>query len=204
MLSAIPETAEPFPFFLEDTLAREAVGTHNGVQAGLGGDGLPPTIVKGDALIRDLSDQVTMEADLCDLAVHGDAGVLQGPVTTIGDGGVHEAFDLAHDAVRLVWKNSTGSPDVVRTDRVTVYPLSQAGVAREPEQFQDLHAVDVSVAVLSQRTFEPTDTGSASDRVQAEGPDAGAVVAVDGEAHQVVCCWKYCIRSGAGHQVADQ
>jgi len=102
VLSAIPETAEPFPFLLEDTLAREAALTHDGVQPGFGGDGLPPTIVKGDALIRDLSDQVTMEADLCDVAVHGDAGVLQRPVTTLGDGGVHEAFDLAHGWLRLV------------------------------------------------------------------------------------------------------
>jgi len=138
--------------------------------------------VKGDALIRDLSDQVAMEADLCDLAVHGHAGVSGGPVATFGDRGVHEAFDLAH-VLRLVDVASIGSPDVVRTDRVTVYPLSQAGVTREPEQFQDLQAVDVSVTILSQRTFEPTDTGSASDRVEAEGPDAGAVVAVDGEAH---------------------
>jgi hypothetical protein len=107
----------------------------------------------------------------------------RGPVATFGDRGVHEAFDLAHVRLRLVDVASIGSPDVVRTDRVTVYPLSQAGVAREPEQFQDLHAVDVSVTVLSQRTREPTDPCRASDRVQAEGPDAGAVVAVDGEAH---------------------
>ena len=69
------------------------------------------------------------------------------------------------------------------TDSVPVHPPSQAGVAREPEQFQDLHAVDVSVAVLSQRTREPTDPCRASDGVQAEGPDGLAVVAVDGEAH---------------------
>ena len=65
--------------------------------------------MKGDTLIRDLSDQVTMEADLCDLAVHGHAGVSGGPVATFGDRGVHEAFDLAHDAFRLVWKNSRRS-----------------------------------------------------------------------------------------------
>ena len=47
---------------------------------------------------------------------------------------------------------SIGSPDVLGTDRVTVYPLSQAGVAREPKQFQDLHAADVGVAILSQGT----------------------------------------------------
>ena len=107
MLSAIPETAEPFPFLLEDALAREAVLTHDGVQPGLGGVGLPPTIVKGDTLIRDLGDQVTMETDLCDIAVHGHAGVSGGPVATFGDGGVHEAFDLAH-VLRVVDVASIG------------------------------------------------------------------------------------------------
>ena len=118
MLSAIPETAEPFPFLLEDALAREAVGTHDGVQPGLGGGGLMPTIVKGDTLIRDLSDQVTMEADLCDLAVHGHAGVSGGPVTTFGDGGVHEAFDLAH-VLRVV-------------DVASIGPLRASGVGTVP------------------------------------------------------------------------
>ena len=47
VLSAVPETAEPFPLVLENALAREAVLTHDGVQPRLGGDGLPPTIVKG-------------------------------------------------------------------------------------------------------------------------------------------------------------
>jgi len=140
--------------------------------------------VKGDALLRDLSDQVTMETNLSDVPVHGDAGVSRRPVATFGDRGVHEAFDLAH-VLRLVDVASIGSPDVVRTDRVTVYPLSQAGVTREPEQFQDLQAIDVSVTVLSQRTREPTDSCRASDGVQAESPDGLAVVAVDGEAHCV-------------------
>ena len=144
--------------------------------------------MKGDALSRDLSDQVTMEADLshCQLTlvveeIH-DLGVARFPVTTLGDRGVHEAFDLAH-VLRLVDVASIGSPDVLGTDSVPVHPPSQAGVAREPEQFQDLHAVDVSVTVLSQRTREPADPCRASDGVQAEGPDGGAVVAVDGEAH---------------------
>ena len=100
-------------------------------------------------------------------------------VGLLADRDVHH---LGHRSV-VVHVASIGSPDVVRTDRVTVYPLSQAGVTREPEQFQDLHAADVSVTVLSQRTREPTDTGRASDRVQAESPDGLAVDAVDGEAH---------------------
>ena len=152
VLSAIPETAEPFPLVLENALAREAVLTHDGVQPRLGGVGLPPTIVKGDALIGDLSDQIAMEADLSDVPVHGDAGVSGAPVTTLGDRGVHLAFDLAHGWLRLVDVASIGSPDVLGTDAVTVYPLALGVVAREPEHLENLQAVNVGVAVLGQRT----------------------------------------------------
>ena len=99
MLGAIPEAAEPFPFVLKDTLTREAVGAHDSVESALSGDRLPPSIVQFHCTILNLSDQVTMQADLCDPIAMGHASVLQFPVTTIGDGGVHEAFDLTHEAV---------------------------------------------------------------------------------------------------------
>ena len=69
---------------------------------------------------------------------------------------------------------------------MTVYPLSLGDVAAVPEHLQDLPAVDVGVAILSQATIEPADPSGARDGVQAQGPDAGAVVAVDGETHRVV------------------
>ena len=103
MLGAIPEATEPLPLVLEDTLARQAVGTHDSVQAGLSGDRLPPSIVQFDAAIGDGGDVVTMEVDpggLHPCRVAGDdLGVLQFPVTPLGDSGVHEAFDLTHEAV---------------------------------------------------------------------------------------------------------
>ena len=40
--------------------------------------------------------------------------------------------------------------------------------------------------VLYQGTIEPTDPSGASEGVQAQGPNAGGVVAVDGVAHRVV------------------
>ena len=69
---------------------------------------------------------------------------------------------------------------------MTVHPLALGVVARVPEHLQNLPTADVSVAVLRQRTIEPTDTGRASDGVEAEGPDGAGVVAVDGEAHCVL------------------
>ena len=72
------------------------------------------------------------------------------------------------------------------TDSVTVYPLSLGDVAAVPEHLQNLPAVDVSVTVLSQATIEPADPSSAREGVQAQGPDACAVVAVDRVTHRVV------------------
>ena len=99
MLGAIPEAAEPFPFVLKDTLTREAVGAHDGVQAGLSGDRLPPSIVQFHASLADLCDQVTMQADLCDPIAMGHASVSTLPVATLGDRLIHEAFDLTHEVV---------------------------------------------------------------------------------------------------------
>ena len=103
MLGAIPEATEPLPLVLENTLAREAVGTHDGVQAGLSGDRLPPSIVQFDAAIGNGGDVVTMEVDpggLDPCRVAGDnLGVSTLPAATLGDRLVHEAFDFTHEAV---------------------------------------------------------------------------------------------------------
>jgi hypothetical protein len=152
VLSAIPETAEPRPFFLEDTLAREAVGIHDRIQAGLGGVRLPTPIVEGDALIRDLSNQVTVKTDLSDVPVHGDGGVSRFPVTTLGDRGVHEAFDLAHGWLRLVDVVILDGHGHMGLEAVTVYPLALGVVAREPEHLKDGPTADARVAILSQGT----------------------------------------------------
>ena len=103
MLGAIPEAAEPFPLVLENTLAREAVGTHDSIEAGLSGDRLPPAIVQFDAAIGNGGDVVTMEVDpggLDPCRVAGDnLGVSTLPAATLGDRFVHEAFDFTHEAV---------------------------------------------------------------------------------------------------------
>ncbi len=158
VLSAVPETAEPFPFLLEHTLAREAVLTHDGVQPGLSGVGLPTPIMEGDALIGDLSDQIAMEADLshCQLTVvpeevH-DLSVARFPVTTLGDRGVHEAFDLAHGWLRLVDVAILDGHGHMGLETVTVYPLALGVVAREPEHLENGPTADARVAVLRQGT----------------------------------------------------
>ena len=152
MLGAVPETAEPFPLVLEDTLTREAVLTHDGVQPGLGGVRLPTPIVEGDALIGDLSDQIAMEADLSDVPVHGDGSISGAPVTTLGDRGVHLAFDLAHGWLRLVDVVILDGHGHMGLEAVTVYPLALGVVAREPEHLENGPTADARVTVLSQGT----------------------------------------------------
>ena len=66
------------------------------IKARLGGVGLPPTIEQADEGVAHLSDQISMETDLGNLIGMGHAGVGALPVGAVGDGGVHEAFDLSH------------------------------------------------------------------------------------------------------------
>ena len=73
------------------------------------------------------------------------------------------------------------------TDGVTVYPLSFGCITTIPKHFEDLPAVDVGVTILRQATLKPANPSGARDRVEPQGPDAGGVVAVDGESHRVVC-----------------
>ena len=71
----------------------------DGIQAGLRGVRLPTPIEQADESVTDLSDQVTMEADLCHVVGMGHAGVSVGPVATFADRLVHESFDLTHGVV---------------------------------------------------------------------------------------------------------
>ena len=73
---------------------------------------------------------------------------------------------------------------------MTVDPSPFTGFARIPEHPQDGATRHPSVSVLSQRGVEPADAGGSRKRIQAQGPDALGVVAVDRVAHRsvaVVC-----------------
>jgi len=82
--------------------------------------------------------------------------------------------------LRVSYRVSSGSG----CQAVTVHPLSLRGVPTEPEHLKDGTTRHTSVAVFCQRGAKPTDPCRASDRVQAESPDALGVVAVDGVAHR--------------------
>ena len=77
---------------------------------------------------------------------------------------------------------SIGPPEGSGGDAVPVDPLALRGVTRPPEELQDLTTGGLVTVDLG-RVAEPADPCRASDRVETEGPDGLAVVAVDGEAH---------------------
>ena len=87
---------EPLPVLLKNAVAGFAVLCQDSIKTGLGGVGLPPTIEQADEVVTDLSDQIAMESDLCHVVGVGHHGVGALPVGAVGDGGVHESFDLTH------------------------------------------------------------------------------------------------------------
>ena len=89
---------EPVEGLGEDALTGDAVLREDGIQARLGGVGLPATIEQSDEAFADLSDLVSVEADDGDafFCVEVNRGVSLAPVLALGDCGVHLGFDLAH------------------------------------------------------------------------------------------------------------
>ena len=83
---------------LKDTFASDSVLLENSVQAGLGGCRLIPTIIKANPVVTDLSDLMTVKVyagnAIARFVLY--AGVVHCPILAISDGGVHQAFDLAH------------------------------------------------------------------------------------------------------------
>ena len=110
---------------------------------------------------------------------------------------------MAVMSVRLT-EVSIGSEGVLRTDGMTVNPLSLGGVAAEPEHLKDLPAVDMGVSVLSQGSAEPADPCGARNGIQAEGPDGGAIVAVDRVAHRLVAVGSIVAGQGSALDPEDQ
>lgn len=94
---------EPFEVTLEDALVAVAEELKQGIEAALGGGGLPATIEQSDEVFADFGDLVAVEADHADalMAVH--RGVAGLPIAGGVGGGVHLSFDLAHLDLGLVW-----------------------------------------------------------------------------------------------------
>jgi hypothetical protein len=76
----------------------------NSIEAGLGGVGLIPTIIKAKETITNLSNQIAVKVYTGDaialLILYASVGT--GPINFGSDGSVHLAFNLPHWLLRLV------------------------------------------------------------------------------------------------------
>ena len=72
----------------------------NSIQTGLGSNSLPTTIEQFDVGFTDASNQITVQVDIRDMSAADDFGVVQLEVHTVGDGFVHQSFDLTHGLSR--------------------------------------------------------------------------------------------------------
>lgn len=87
---------------------------------------------------------------------------------------------------------------------MTVNPLSLGGVAAEPKHLKDLPAVDMGVSILRQGGLKPADPRGSRNGIQAEGPDAAGVVAVDRVAHRSVAVGSIVAGQGSAADPEDQ
>ena len=87
---------EPIPVLLEYTFALNPVLLKNSIQAGLGGIRLPTAIKQSDEIITNLSNLVAVKSNNCHAIFVSDGSIAAAEVATVGDGSVHQGFDLTH------------------------------------------------------------------------------------------------------------
>jgi hypothetical protein len=102
---------EPSPLLLKYTFATKSMLRKNSIEARFGGVRLPTTIEKTNESITNLSDLVAMKIDKGNAVNVSDFGVLQFPINTFGDCGIHQGFDLTHG--RRLAKGGRGRREVV-------------------------------------------------------------------------------------------
>lgn len=87
---------EPLKVPLEYTLTPNPVDLKNSVQAGFGGIRLPTAIKQSDEIITNLSNLVAVKSNNCHAIFVSDGSVAAAEVATVGDGIVHQGFNLTH------------------------------------------------------------------------------------------------------------
>ena len=87
---------EPIPVLLEYTFALNPVDLKNSIQAGLGGIRLPTAIKQSDKTITNLRNLVTVKSNNCHAIFVSDGSIATAEVATVGDGSVHQGFNLTH------------------------------------------------------------------------------------------------------------
>jgi hypothetical protein len=87
---------EPLKVPLEYTLTPNPVDLKNSVQAGFGGIRLPTAIKQSDETITNLGNLVAVKSNNCHAIFVSDGSIAAAEVATVGDGSVHQGFDLTH------------------------------------------------------------------------------------------------------------
>ena len=129
--SAIVETNEPLIVLLEYTFACNSMLSQNSIEARLSGVRLPTTVVKFDAIVINLSNQIAVETHIGNAVNCLNGSVCFGPILiVVADGNVHESFDLAHEVSCLVDFYTIHEMREGTTDAV---PLPQVSLTKEGE-----------------------------------------------------------------------
>ena len=87
---------EPLKVPLEYTLTPNPVDLKNSVQAGFGGIRLPTAIKQSDETITNLSNLVAVKSNNCHAIFVSNGSIATAEVATIGDGSIHQGFNLTH------------------------------------------------------------------------------------------------------------
>ena len=95
-------TEEPIKVLLKDTLTTDSVLMKNSIQTGLGGIGLPTTIIQPDESITDFGNFVAVKVNKTHTVNVTNFRISRLPINTFGDGSIHLGFDFTH-WVGFVW-----------------------------------------------------------------------------------------------------
>ena len=129
--SAIVETNEPLKVFLEYTFASNSMLSQNSIEARLCGVRLPSTVVKFDAIVINLSNQIAMETHIGNAVNCLNGSVCFGPILiVVADSNVHESFDLTHEVSCLV---DFYTIHEIRVSTIGCVPLCRLTLVGRPE-----------------------------------------------------------------------
>jgi len=98
---------EPMPLLLKHTLTITTMLPKDSIETRFGGIGLPTTIKQSDKSITNLSNTIAVKKYRTDTINSDNFSVIKFPVTLLGDGSVHQTFDLSHgvnpSVMYIVW-----------------------------------------------------------------------------------------------------
>ena len=93
---------KPSPLLLEYTFTRQSVLLKNSIETGFGGFRLKPTIIQTEETITNVGNLIPVKVNKTHTVDVHNFGIVALPINTMGDGSIHQTFDLTHGLLRLV------------------------------------------------------------------------------------------------------